>query len=341
MFDFPVDDCHDLFLETHRPELAFDENADFELWREKSLEKLIELLGDMPIPCDPDFQILWEKDMGDFKEIRFYFRSEERCGVPCHLLIPKSAPKPCPVMVCAQGHSSGMHISMGRAVYIGDNETLTNGDRDIAIQAVEMGYAALVIEQRGFGERKSERLTILTPDMHTTCQHPALVAILLGRTLIGERIWDVQRALDHLHNFTELDLDRIAIMGNSGGGTLSYYAACVEPRIKALMPSCSVCTYKHSITPRRHCACNYIPRIAKYFDMGDLAGLIAPKPMVVVAGEKDGGFRINGVKEAFETIKKVYEKAGCPDKCKLVVGDGGHRFFKDIGWEAFKSLTRW
>ena len=34
-----------------------------------------------------------------------------------------------------------------------------------------------------------------------------------------------------------------------------------------------------------HCTCNFIPRIANHFDMGDIAGLIAPRGLVIVNGK--------------------------------------------------------
>ena len=61
-------------------------------------------------------------------------------------------------------------------------------------------------------------------------------------------------------------------MGNSGGGTATYYAACLDERISLAMPSCAVCSWDQSIAVKRHCACNYVPYIANYFDMGDMGG---------------------------------------------------------------------
>ena len=107
-----------------------------------------------------------------------------------------------------------------------------------------------------------------------------MVAMLMGRTLIGERIWDISRAIDILEHFSEIDMERVAIIGNSGGGTVAFYAACMDERIKVVMPSCSVCTYKCSTTATRHCTCNYILGTAKYFDMGDLSCLIAPRKLI-------------------------------------------------------------
>lgn len=312
-----------------------------ESWRCQVKEKLTALIGDMPERTEANLSIEWEKEYDTFIEYRFIFCSEAYVEVPCHLWVPKEAKKPCPVVICLQGHSTGMHISMGRFVYEGDEELVSGGDRDFAKQIVGEGYAALVIEQRAFGKRKSERQLASTPDATCTCTHPAMAAMLMGRTLIGERVWDISRAIDVLDNFQMIDTERVAIMGNSGGGTAAYYAACMDERIKIAMPSCSVCTYKHSITAMRHCACNYIPGIAKYLDMGDLACLIASRKLVVVAGEKDHGFHIDGVREAYATIEKIYERAGAAGDCQLVVGSEGHRFYAEASWPVFKELSGW
>ena len=339
--NYSVDTCHELYMQEHKPLLAFDDSADYENWRREVKAKLTELLGDMPEPTDPALRIEWEKEHATFTEYRLVFTSEKAVEVPCHLWIPKAAKKPCPVVLCLQGHSTGMHISMRRFLYEGDEKTATGGDRDFAVQIVEQGYATMVIEQRAFGERKSKQQLIATPTAGTTCTHPAMVAILMGRTLLGERVWDISRAIDILEQFPEIDMERIALMGNSGGGTATYYAACMDERIKVAMPSCSVCTYKHSITARRHCACNYIPNIAKYVDMGDLACLIAPRKLIMVAGQEDTGFTIDGVKEAYETVEKIYRKAGAFENCHLVVGGEGHRFYAKEAWPVFNEMSGW
>ena len=51
-----------------------------------------------------------------------------------------------PVMICLQGHSTGMHISLGRPVYPGDVEMVSGGDRDFGLEILKEGYAALVLE---------------------------------------------------------------------------------------------------------------------------------------------------------------------------------------------------
>ena len=75
--------------------------------------------------------------------------------------------------------------------------------------------------------------------------------------------------------------------------------------------------------------------------MGDLACLIAPRPLVVVAGWDDDIFPIEGVEETFERIGQIYGAAGAPDRCRLVIGEGGHRFYADLAWPVFRELAGW
>lgn len=339
---YPVDICHETILANHKPLLAFREDRDYAAWREEVRKKLAEILGDMPESrCDLDICLEWEQEHESFHEYRYSFASEENIRIPCHLCIPKGTKSPCPVVICLQGHTTGMHISLGRPVYDGDEEMVSGGDRDFGLEVLKEGYAALVLEQRAFGELKSEAMMNFAPGAGTTCHHVAMTALLLGRTLIGERVWDVSRAVDFLETLPQIDSKRIALMGNSGGGTATYYAACMDERISIAMPSCSVCSFGASIVWKRHCACNYLPGIAKYFDMGDIACLIAPRPLVMVSGKLDHGFHIDGAMKEFETIQKIYKAAGAEDQCHLVVGEEGHRFYADLSWPVFAKASGW
>ena len=128
-------------------------------------------------------------------------------------------------------------------------------------------------------------------------------------------------------------------MGNSGGGTASVYSAAVIERLDGAIPSCAVCTWKESIAFRRHCACNYVPGIVNDFDMGDIAGLIAPRIYVQVNGREDDIFLLPGAQESFDLAKELYTAAGAADRCAFVIGEGGHRFYADAAWKAFETLT--
>ena len=316
------------------PSLRYDGKEDFKAWQKKAREKLIKLLGmDSMKKCDPMFNIEFTEEFDTFTETRFTIQTEENYFLPAHLWVPKGKEGKLPLCICLQGHSKGMHISMGRPKYPGDETTISGGDRDFAPQIIKEGFCALIIEQRNFGECGGL-------ETGPNCYVSSMAAILNGRTTIGERVWDISRTLDAvLEHFDMVDEANIFCMGNSGGGTATIYASCIEERISLSMPSCAMCTYKHSIAAMRHCACNFVPNIAQYFDMGDLTGLIAPRKLIVVHGVKDTGFPAEGVYECYDIAEKMYKAAGVPDNCRLVSGPEGHRFYADLSWPVVHELS--
>ena len=319
------------------PSLRIADGEDLAAWQAKARPQLEKLLG-LPMEKveDSNFRIEWVHEEETFTEYRFLFDSEPNVTVICHLLLPKSVPQEnLPMVICLQGHAKGMHISLGRPKYPGDEKSISGGDRNFAEQIVARGQAALAMEQRGFGDRGG------TPE-GPACTQPAVQAMLLGKTLIGQRCWDISRGIDEIEkHFPQIDMSRIAIMGNSGGGTATIYAAAVEPRIAAAMPSCAFCGYMASIGAQHHCLCNYVPGIMNYFDMGDLAGLIAPRPFIPINGKFDTIFPIDSANEQFEVALKYYKAAGAEDKAYHIEGPEGHRFYARLGWPVFDKLTGW
>ncbi len=319
--------------ENIKPAMAYD-GGDFCQWQQKARQKLTRLLGLPFKKCDDLFSIEYKEKRPEFTEIRFTFQSEEGYFVPCHLLIPDNAKLPLPVVICLQGHTTGMHISMGRAIYRKDEEDVKTGDRDFALGALKKGFCALTLEQRDMGECGS------LEGGKTGCRMPSMANLLIGRTTMGERVWDVSRVIDVLEKYfaDKADVNNIICMGNSGGGTTTFYVAALDERIKTAMPSCSFASYDKSIASIQHCFCNFVPSIRNYFDMGDLAGLIAPRNLIIVSGEKDKIFPIDSAKKSFETTKFLYEQGG--GSCRHVIGNEGHRFYYDLAWQAYDEVKK-
>jgi dienelactone hydrolase len=151
-------------------------------------------------------------------------------------------------------------------------------------------------------------------------------------------MWDVSKAIDALSCFEKYcDLDKILITGNSGGGTMSFYAPCFDERIKLAVPSCAFCSYETSIMAMYHCACNIIPGALRYFEMEDLACLLAPRPVAFITGDRDYLFPVKGVEKSFATVEKIYKKAGAEGKCRLIHTDQAHHWDKVYGWKTIKE----
>ena len=331
---FVPSDYHLKYLASLKPEMAYKKGEKVISWQRILRTRLKKLLGDFPkkkVPLRP--KILERKEFRDYFREKLVFTSEPFADVPVYLLIPKNISLPAPAVICLQGHSPGMHISIGEAKNKHDRELIA-GDRDFAIQSVQQGYIALAIEQRCFGERKETKQKARAPH---GCQDAAMHSLILGKTLIGERVWDVVRGIDYLEKRKEVDKNRIACLGNSGGGTVTFFAACMDKRIKVAIPSCYYCNFSDGIMQIYHCTDNYIPGIMKLAEMGDLAGLIAPRALIVVAGKKDPIFPIKGVREAFRQTKKIYKAFNIEKNLHLLVGKGGHRFYQNLAWPVIKK----
>lgn len=332
---------HYRLIKEHQPEMRWDGKENFNQWKTRAKAKLAELLGLAEIErfaCPVEIEVEFDRYAEDIdaREIRFRFRSEENVTIPCHLCIPKSAEgKKVPVMITVQGHSTGMHMSLMRPKFPGDQESINRKwDCYYGKIALDEGLAVLTLEQRGMGENGGD-----PKSGNTRCTEVAKRAMLLGRTLIGERVWDVGRCIDALESyFSDLvDLDKILLMGNSGGGTATAYTAIFEDRIKISVPSCAVCDWEDSIAIMTHCACNHIPYIAKYFDMGDLVAMTAPMRNIVVSGAEDNGFLIDGAINSVAIGRKGYEALGVSDRLVHVIGPGPHRFYAE---ESYPHIHR-
>jgi len=304
--------------------------GDVKAWQRRLRRKLRELVGWMPArPCVLNVRSIWKRDhkLGTIEKIAF--TAEEHCDVLAYVCIPRGVEPPYPFMICLQGHSTGMHNSIGVDREKDTRPIKVAGDRDFALGCMARGVAALCIEQRSFGYRRERVQRHVSPH---GCHDAVMHSLALGRTLLGERVYDVDRGLDYLAWRGDVDMKRVGVMGNSGGGTISLFAAALLSRLRLAVPSCYLCRWCDCIMSIYHCADNYVPGLLMYAECADVMGLFAPRPVVIVAGRTDPIFPIAGVRKAFGDLKRIYKAAGAAANCKLVVGPGGHRFYAELAW---------
>ncbi len=302
-----------------------------ERWQQKLREKVTELIGGFParkIPLNP--QTLEVKEFPGYRREKFVFASREGASVLGYVLTPKSGSAPHPSMICLPGHGRGVDDIVGIDDKGADRTDKAGYQHDFAIQCVEHGMAAVAIEQIGFGCRRDERARARGLG-NSSCQPSAGAALLLGQTMVGWRVWDVMRTIDWIETRSELDPKRVGCMGISGGGTITTFAAALEPRIKAALISGYLNTFRDSILSLSHCIDNYVPGILNWCEMYDVAGLIAPLPLFVESGDKDGIFPVEASRESFARAKKVYEVLGQGALAEHEVFAGEHSFWGKRG----------
>ena len=320
------------------PSLQYD-GGDVRKWQGRLRRKLRQLAGEMPKErCALRPRQLWRRrhPLGAIEKVAF--TAEPHADVVAYVCLPKGVEPPYTFMICLQGHSTGMHNSIAVQREDESKPHEVEGDRDFGLGCLQRGIAALCIEQRSFGERREQVQEHMS---NHGCHDATMHALMLGRTLIGERVFDVDRGIDYLASRGDVDMGSIGVMGNSGGGTISVFSAALLPRIAYAMPSCYFCTFRDSIMSIYHCADNYIPGLLPYAEMADVVGLFAPKPVVLVAGKDDPIFPVKGTRRAFRDLRRIYDAAGAKGRCHLVVGEGGHRFYANDAWPVMlKEIAR-
>ena len=306
-------------------------------WQRNLRTKLVELLGDFPSEkCELLPRVMETKEFSTYTRETVLFQSRPNMTVFGYLLLPKDFEAPGPVILCLHGHGRGVDDIVG----IQEDGTMRTEygeyQNDFALQCVDRGYAALAIEQFGFGHRRDEAACQRGAG-NSSCLPASGAAFLLGETMIGWRVYDAMRSLDYLSTRPEIDMNRIGVMGISGGGTTTFYSAAIDERFKVAVVSGYFNTFRDSILSINHCIDNYIPGVLKYAEMYDIAGLIAPRAMFVESGTEDTIFPIDATRFAFDQAREIFRIFGVEDQLGLEVFEAAHSFH---GVGAFQFLDQ-
>lgn len=314
-------------------------NGSFKKWQKQFRSALEEALGLPRMEAGmkgfkPSAHRLDSEDMGTYLRERWEIYTEPDVLLPIMILIPKDLEGKAGLMITPHGHSKNTELYAGVYLDENDRQLAEDGERNIALQAVNEGFIAIAPTARAFGKTRTK--SGIDSDATSSCHEYMLHDIMVGRTPVGERVWDIMRMIDWALESLPVDPDRIVVSGHSGGGTATLYAGAVDTRIAICMPSGAFSSYEKSILAMPHCECNYIPGILNLGNMGDVAGLIAGRNLCIIQGKDDGIFPIDGAREEFAKTEVIFKAAG-KGKCSLAVGDGGHRYYKTPAWEFIHS----
>jgi len=325
--------------ERNRPQMAFSARtlSAAQAWQRRLRRRLIESLGGFPSPVPLAPRVIERKRFDGYTRETVVFRSRKNLSMLAYFLLPDGFRAPGPAVVCFPGHGRGVDDIVGIKEDGSMRSEWGEYQNDFALQCVANGYATLAVEQLGFGRRRDERARRGGAG-NSSCQPASGAALLLGQTMIGWRVHDGMRAIDYLETRREVDRRRIAAMGISGGGTTTFYLACVDTRVKVAVVSGYFNTFRDSIFGLSHCMDNYVPGVLRYAEMYDLAGLVAPRHFLIESGTKDSIFPIKATRLAYRKAKAIFEVFGAPDHIALEVFPGEHSFW---GKRAFRTLKRW
>lgn len=321
-----------------KPEFSFcaRSKAEWERWHEGLKQRFIGALGGFPQKAEPDVQVLEETRCDGYLRQRIEITTYPGLRMPMYVLIPSgNTSKPLPAVIACHGHGYGSREIIGLTPE-GESCAQPTYQRNFALELVKRGFLVAVPELLGFGGRRLSAES--TPEYGNSCHRISTYLIQFGYTMAGHRVYEVLRALDYLTCRPDVDSRRIGCMGISGGGLVAAFAAALDERIHAAVVSGYVNLFKESILSIHHCVDNYVPGLNRIAEMPDLAGLIAPRPLLLEAGLYDKIFPIEATRKAYEQIRNIYHLLGEESKLAADFFPGEHRINGD---KAYEWLTDW
>ncbi|WP_168164224.1 alkaline phosphatase D family protein [Pirellula sp. SH-Sr6A] len=194
------------------------------------------------------------------------------------------------------------------------------------------GMACLIVDTIQLGEFQGEH--------HGTYKLGRWDWISKGYTPAGVEAWTCMRAIDYLESRIEMDSERIGVTGRSGGGAYSWYAAALDPRIRAVVPVAGITDLRNHVLDgcvEGHCDCMYMVNTFRW-DYGKLAALIAPRPLLLTNTDSDSIFPLDGVIRIHRQLESLYRQVGKPQDYGLLIGPGPHKDSQELQVGAFKWL---
>jgi cephalosporin-C deacetylase-like acetyl esterase len=237
-------------------------------------------------------QTLGRFDMGDYVLERVIFYSRPEFPVTANLYRPKSQPQTkCPAIVCPVGHD----LAEGKAA---------RANRILCIKFAKLGFVVLTYDAIGVGER------LASGNSH---QEAGFGLLPLGQTISGWMVWDSMRAIDYLLTLPEVDPMRIGITGKSGGGFNSLFTSALDERVRAAAVVASVLQFNNWMKHGGpHCTCVYLPALYQEMEWFEIAGLLFPRPLLMIQGGTDPLFPISGARHAAWDTEALYALLGAP-----------------------------
>ncbi len=318
--------------------------------REQVRRQILVSQGLWPMPTKtPLNPVIHGKVEGDgFTVERVYFESAPGFYVTGSLWKPKEIKGKVPGIMFAHGHWQDARLSLStpektRAEIAAGGERFEKGGQSIfqslCVQLARMG--CIVWQWDMLSDSDSIQLSREVvhkfakqrPEMNTTenwgLYSPQAESHL--QSIMGLQTLNAVRGLDFMLSLPEVDPERTAITGASGGGTQTMLLAAIDDRIKLSFPCVMVSTAMQG-----GCTCENASLLRINTGNVEFAGLFAPKPQGMnTANDWTKEMAMKG----FPDLQKLYTTYGKTDNVLLVRGEHFPHNYNAVTRSAFYTFV--
>ena len=307
------------------------DRAAWELRRVEIRRTLNSLLGELPPrPAHPAAKTISVEERDGMRIEKIEFDNGAGAVVPGWFILPvgKSGPLPA-VLYC---HWHGGEYAIGK-------EEVFRSDHTPQIPAKALtgrGYAVLAIDACCFGERNGKGLGGEVEKGGAGEMTASKFQLWWGRSLWGMILRDDLMALDILVSRPEVDAQRIGVTGISMGATRTWWLMALDERLKAGVAVACLTRYQNLTELgglKYHGIYYFVPGMLRHFDTEAVVALIAPRPLLCMNGDEDGGSPTSGIHEIERRVRPAYQLYGAPSAFESrIYPRTGHVYLPDM-WE--------
>ena len=195
------------------------------------------------------------------------------------------------------------------------------------------GYVCLAIDTLQLGE--------IAATHHGTYRYQRWWWWSRGYTPAGVECWNGVRGIDYLVSRPDVDPERIAVTGISGGGAATFWIAAADERVKAAAPVSGMADLPSYVTNRvinGHCDCMFLYNTFEW-PWTRIAALVAPRPLLFVNSDQDAIFPMDANNRIAIRLERLYSLFGAGDHVDSVVSVGGHAYREDLRGAIYRFIN--
>jgi len=302
----------------------------WEQQRQQVRAQLVELLGRLPPrPKVPEVVTLAREDRGDYRLERFQFDNGAGATVPGYLLLPKIVSGKSPAILYCHWH--GGEYDIGKEELFQSRHTPEAPGPAFA----KRGFVVLAIDAYCFGERNGQGPGGPAEKGGAGEMTASKFNLWVGRTLWGMMLRDDLMALDYLASRPEVDARRIGVTGMSMGATCSWWLMALDERIQTGVAVACLTRYQNLIAQaalKAHGIYYFVPNLLNHFDTEAVVALLAPRPVLLMNGDQDGGSPPDGIHAIEPVVRQAYALYGRENSFQSVVYPGQGHVYTPVMW---------
>ncbi len=333
---------------------------DFKSWQQKGKDELMKCLNPAPPVIPFDLKVIEKEQRNGYivEKVAFNISSFDR--VSGYLLIPETGKAPYPAIVLLHDHGAKFSIGKEKMVHplkYEENNIISEYGRKIDAKGKPIlehhklidecnqwvkacydsiyvgdelaanGYAVFCTDALLWGERGRKEGSSYDTQEALACNLQQM-----GYSWCGIMTYDDIASVNLLKTIPEIDKNRIGTLGFSMGAHRAWLLSSACSDIKAGAAICWMCTTDSLMTLTNNqnkggsAWSMLVPGIVNYMDYPDVASLACPKPMLFFNGLKDKLFPVDGVKDAYSKMHKVWQSQGADSKLVTKFWNGPHFF---------------